>query len=172
MSRWFAWKCFCFGKLLSCCLGFHLCFYCLVSYTNGCYNLQNLFPDTKSLCVSSLFWQGAESDSSSFHIRLTYTKASDEAQGASETTHESKRRKTGMSRLYNHLGLGWIFFLNSWFINHLWHGASIIAWNITYTCDVEGVRWWKKIWPSFMKFFLGYIWRLFEFSLFFDTSRR
>jgi tRNA pseudouridine synthase 10 len=37
---------------------------------------------------------GAESDSSSFHIRLTYTKASDEAQGASETTHESKRRKT------------------------------------------------------------------------------
>jgi tRNA pseudouridine synthase 10 len=25
---------------------------------------------------------------------LTYTKASDEAQGASETTHESKRRKT------------------------------------------------------------------------------
>ncbi|CAE5958040.1 unnamed protein product [Arabidopsis arenosa] len=37
---------------------------------------------------------GAESDSSSFHIRLTYSKASDEAQGASETTHESKRRKT------------------------------------------------------------------------------
>ncbi|KAG7597709.1 Pseudouridine synthase catalytic domain superfamily [Arabidopsis suecica] len=37
---------------------------------------------------------GAESDSSSFHIRLTYSKASDEAQGASETTHESKKRKT------------------------------------------------------------------------------
>ncbi|CAF1927173.1 hypothetical protein HID58_065403 [Brassica napus] len=39
---------------------------------------------------------GAKSDSSSFHIRLTYSKASDEAQCASETTkHERKKRKTG-----------------------------------------------------------------------------
>ncbi|KAF3611330.1 hypothetical protein DY000_02045978 [Brassica cretica] len=39
---------------------------------------------------------GAKSDSSSFHIRLTYSKASDEAQSASETTkHERKKRKTG-----------------------------------------------------------------------------
>ncbi|CAH2036727.1 unnamed protein product [Thlaspi arvense] len=37
---------------------------------------------------------GAKSDSSSFAIRLTYSKASDEAQGASETTHERKKRKT------------------------------------------------------------------------------
>ncbi|CAA7020128.1 unnamed protein product [Microthlaspi erraticum] len=37
---------------------------------------------------------GAKSDSSSFHIRLTYSKASGEAQGASETTHERKKRKT------------------------------------------------------------------------------
>ncbi|KAG2303392.1 hypothetical protein Bca4012_062156 [Brassica carinata] len=37
---------------------------------------------------------GAKSDSSSFHIRLTYSKASDGAQGASETTHERKKRKT------------------------------------------------------------------------------
>ncbi|CAH8385473.1 unnamed protein product [Eruca vesicaria subsp. sativa] len=37
---------------------------------------------------------GAKSDTSSFHIRLTYSKASDEAQGASETTHERKKRKT------------------------------------------------------------------------------
>ncbi|KAF8090934.1 hypothetical protein N665_0461s0020 [Sinapis alba] len=37
---------------------------------------------------------GAKSDSSSFHIRLTYSKASDETQGASETTHERKKRKT------------------------------------------------------------------------------
>ncbi|VVA91980.1 unnamed protein product [Arabis nemorensis] len=36
---------------------------------------------------------GAKSDSSSFHIRLTYAKASDMAQDASETTHERKRRK-------------------------------------------------------------------------------
>ncbi|KFK44155.1 hypothetical protein AALP_AA1G222200 [Arabis alpina] len=36
---------------------------------------------------------GAKSDSSSFHIRLTYTKASDMGQDASETTHERKRRK-------------------------------------------------------------------------------
>ncbi|CAN7050672.1 unnamed protein product [Brassica rapa subsp. trilocularis] len=45
---------------------------------------------------------GAKSDSSSFHIRLTYSKASDDAQGVSETTHERKKRKTGMSTLYNH----------------------------------------------------------------------
>ncbi|KAF2557082.1 hypothetical protein F2Q68_00013734, partial [Brassica cretica] len=39
---------------------------------------------------------GAKSDSSSFHIRLTYSKASDEALSASETTkHERKKRKTG-----------------------------------------------------------------------------
>ncbi|RID58137.1 hypothetical protein BRARA_F01453 [Brassica rapa] len=37
---------------------------------------------------------GAKSDSSSFQIRLTYSKASDEAQGASETTRERKKRKT------------------------------------------------------------------------------
>nr|VDC98003.1 unnamed protein product [Brassica rapa] len=37
---------------------------------------------------------GAKSDSSSFHIRLTYSKASDDAQGVSETTHERKKRKT------------------------------------------------------------------------------
>ncbi|CAN8312700.1 unnamed protein product [Cochlearia groenlandica] len=37
---------------------------------------------------------GAKSDSSSFHIRLTYSKASDEAKGVSETTHERKKRKT------------------------------------------------------------------------------
>ncbi|CAF2162896.1 unnamed protein product [Brassica napus] len=36
----------------------------------------------------------AKSDSSSFHIRLTYSKASDDAQGVSETTHERKKRKT------------------------------------------------------------------------------
>ncbi|CAF2162829.1 unnamed protein product, partial [Brassica napus] len=49
---------------------------------------------------------GAKSDSSSFHIRLTYSKASDDAQGVSETTHERKKRKTGMSTLYNHSLLG------------------------------------------------------------------
>ncbi|ESQ34758.1 hypothetical protein EUTSA_v10007426mg [Eutrema salsugineum] len=37
---------------------------------------------------------GAKSDSSSFHIRLTYSKTLDEAQGVSETTHERKKRKT------------------------------------------------------------------------------
>ncbi|CAN6908956.1 unnamed protein product [Brassica oleracea] len=37
---------------------------------------------------------GAKSDSSSFHIRLTYSQASDEAQGLSETKHERKKRKT------------------------------------------------------------------------------
>ncbi|WZZ04430.1 hypothetical protein YC2023_090351 [Brassica napus] len=53
-----------------------------------------------------LFTYGAKSDSSSFHIRLTYSKASDDAQGVSETTHERKKRKTGMSTLYNHSLLG------------------------------------------------------------------
>ncbi|KAJ4916254.1 Pseudouridine synthase family protein [Raphanus sativus] len=37
---------------------------------------------------------GAKSDSSSFHIRLTYSMTSDEVQDASETTHERKKRKT------------------------------------------------------------------------------
>ncbi|XP_013595373.1 PREDICTED: putative tRNA pseudouridine synthase Pus10 isoform X2 [Brassica oleracea var. oleracea] len=40
---------------------------------------------------------GAKSDSSSFHIRLTYSQASDEAQGLSETKHERKKRKTDFS---------------------------------------------------------------------------
>ncbi|KAF8113702.1 hypothetical protein N665_0046s0051 [Sinapis alba] len=37
---------------------------------------------------------GVKSDSSSFHIRLTFSKASDEAQGVSESTHQRKKRKT------------------------------------------------------------------------------
>lgn len=64
---------------------------------------------TKPLRLKSLrgvVLQGAKSDSSSFHIRLTYSKASDDAQGVSETTHERKKRKTGMSTLYNHSLLG------------------------------------------------------------------
>ena len=44
--------------------------------------------------------QGAKSDSSSFHIRLTYSQASDEAQGLSETKHERKKRKTGRSMFF------------------------------------------------------------------------